>query len=371
MPFGLNKETAQGVDIVVQFDLSGVEAGESYLIIKDQKCTHTYGVHEAPTVTVRADSDLWLAITNGERDGDKAFINNEYEIKGDATVMLSFESYFDQSATFEEIKDRAQDYPYASLEKPIKKIVVFDGGYRNKKLSKTTLMVDQFVAGAKSAGAEVREYKLSELEIKDCTGCYTCWTKTPGECVTRDIMDELRVEFRSADLVVFASPLYIFNVTGIMKTFMDRLLPIMKPYMLLDPEDGHILHPDRYPEHGKQGLVVFSASGFPDVENNFDGLKAMYRAFASHSEPAELMGEFFLTAAEILAQPVYRDRRAKVEQACYNAGVQVVKEGKIDYQHMADVSNPGISHKTFQSQADAFWESMDGKKAYLRGVPKI
>jgi len=69
-----------------------------------------------------------------------------------------------------------------------------------------------------------------------------------------------------ADLVIFASPLYIFNVTGIMKTFMDRLLPILKPYMLIDKKDGHISHPDRYPELGEQGFVVFSAAGFPDVD---------------------------------------------------------------------------------------------------------
>jgi len=37
-----------------------------------------------------------------------------------------------------------------------------------------------------------------------------CWTKIPGKCVHKDIMTELREKYRSADLVVFASPLYIF-----------------------------------------------------------------------------------------------------------------------------------------------------------------
>ncbi len=232
-------------------------------------------------------------------------------------------------------------------------------------------MVDKFIEGAKSAGATVEEFKLSKLDIHQCDGCYMCWTKIPGECVHKDIMSELREKYRSADLVIFASPLYIFNVTGIMKTFMDRLLPILKPYMLIDKQDGHITHPDRFPELGEQGFIVFSASGFPDVDNNFDGLKGMYRAWDSHNENTHLMGEFFLTAAEMLPQSVYKNRRDKVEKACFDAGVQVVNESKIDYKYMSAVSNPRVSNKTFQNQADSFWATLDGKKSYLKEIAKL
>jgi len=291
---------------------------------------------------------------------------------GDASVMLNFDKLFDLSAKHETIQDRPQDYNYKTLtSKKIKNIVVFDGGARNKKLSKTTLMVDKFIEGASSAGANVEEFKLSKLNIHHCDGCYMCWTKIPGQCVHKDIMTELREKYRGADLVVFASPLYIFNVTGVMKTFMDRLLPILKPYMLLDEKDGHISHPDRYPELGEQGVVVFSASGFPDVDNNFDGLKGMYRAWTSHSQNSYLMGEFFLTAAEMLPQPVYKNRKDKVEKACFDAGVQVVNEGKIDYKYMSAVSNPIVSNKTFQNQADNFWASLDGKKSYIKEIVKL
>ena len=156
-----------------------------------------------------------------------------------------------------------------------------------------------------------------------------------------------------------------------MKTFMDRLLPVLQPYMLLDEKDGHITHPDRYPELGEQGFVVFSASGFPDVDNNFDGLKGMYRAWDTHNENSHLMGEFFLPAAEMLPQPVYKNRRDLVEKSCFEAGVQVVKESKIDFKYMSDVSNPRVTSKTFQHQADIFWETLDGKKSYLREIIKL
>ena len=372
MPYGLNKELTKDIDVVVQFELTGDEEQISHLIIKDQKCEYIKGLHPNPTVTIKADSKLWLDITNGDIDSVKAYLDKKYEMVGDASIMLNFDKLFDSSAIVEIIKDRPKDYNYKSFEaKKIKNIVVFDGGARNKKLSKTTLMVDKFIEGAKSAGANVEEYKLSKLDIHHCDGCYMCWTKIPGQCVHKDIMTELREKYRSADLVVFASPLYIFNVTGIMKTFMDRLLPILKPYMLLDEKDGHISHPDRFPQRGEQGMVVFSASGFPDVDGNFDGLKGMYRAWDSHNQNSYLMGEFFLTAAEILSQPVYKSRRDKVEKACFDAGVQVVNDGKIDYKHMSNVSNPTISNITFQNQADNFWANLDGKKSYLKEIIKL
>jgi len=372
MPYGLNKKLAKDIDAVIQFELTGDEAQTSYLIIKNQKCEFKNGLYDNPTVTIKADSKIWLDITNGNIDGVNAYINKMYSMSGDASIMLNFDKLFDTSATIETIKNRPQDYEYKTIQsKKIKNIVVFDGGARNKKLSKTTLMVDKFIEGAKSAGANVEEYKLSKLDIHNCDGCYMCWTKIPGQCVHKDIMTELREKYRSADLVVFASPLYIFNVTGVMKTFMDRLLPILKPYMLLDKDDGHISHPDRFPELGEQGMVVFSAGGFPDIENNFDGLKGMYRTWASHSENSHLIGEFFLTASEILPQPVYKNRKDLVEQACFDAGKQVVNDGKIDYKYMAMVSNPRVDNKTFQNQADNFWASLDGKKSYMKEVIKL
>jgi len=230
-------------------------------------------------------------------------------------------------------------------------------------------MVKHFCRGAKSAGAEIEYIKLKDMKINPCTGCYTCWTKTPGECIFKDDMTDLRLKFRKADLIVFASPLYIFNVTGIMKTFLDRLLPIVKPYMLI--EDGETKHPHRYPEDKEQGLVVFSAAGFPEIEHNFDGLIGMFRCFHSHFEKSFLMGEFYMPGAELIAVPVYAERRTRVEQACSNAGEQVVKEGKINMKFMEAVSDVEISQKKFQEQADYFWESLDGKASYLKNSPEL
>ena len=373
MPYGLSKELSRGLDTVIQFELTGEEAGTSHIIIKDQKCEFKQEPHPNPNTIVKADSKIWLEIVNNKLSGDKAFLNKMFEIEGDSTILLIFSDLFvpKNLQDLEKYEPRKIEYDYKTFEpNKIKNIVVFDGGPRNRKFSKTTFMVDNFIAGAKSVGAEVDYYKLSWLNIHRCDGCYTCWTKTPGECIHKDDMTELRNKYREADLVIFASPLYIFNVTGVLKTFMDRLLPILKPYMLLD-EKGYIKHPDRFPEKGDQGFVVFSASGFPDVEHNFDGLQGMFRLWDSHNENTHLMGEFYMPAAEIIVQPVYENRRKVIADACFNAGKDVVTKGKIEKKYMQIVSSPGVTRTRFQKQANYFWETLDDKGRYLKEVPKL
>ncbi len=83
------------------------------------------------------------------------------------------------------------------------------------------------------------------------------------------------------------------------------------------------------------------------------------------------MGEFYMPGAELISQPVYGERRKKIEQACYNAGEQVVKEGEMNMEFMEAVSDVEISQNKFQEQADYFWESLDGKASYLKSSPKL
>ncbi|MCK5134531.1 MAG: hypothetical protein KAR19_01990 [Bacteroidales bacterium] len=83
------------------------------------------------------------------------------------------------------------------------------------------------------------------------------------------------------------------------------------------------------------------------------------------------MGEFLLTAAEIIAQPAYTDRRNMIKDVCFKAGKQVVEQGKIDNELMLAVQDLTTSIETFQMQADAFWESLDGIKPYLTSIPKL
>lgn len=374
---GLNKELAKDLDIVMQFLLTGEEPTEGYLTIENSICTYTSGIHPSPNTTIKADSKLWLGISNNEISGTKAYINKEYEVEGDMTVLMKFSSLFSPTKKEEKVKAKASvtlknvDFKYSTVSPgTIKKVVVFDGGPRNKKLSKTSFMVDKFIEGLEAAGAEVEYFKLKDYDIKDCIGCYTCWTKTPGKCIFDDDMSTLRMKYREADLIVFASPLYIFSVTGILKRFLDRLIPILKPYMVID-ELGFIMHPDRYPELGEQGFVVFSASGFPDLKNNFDGLISLFKMFELHNERLHMMGGFYLPAAETIVQPILLDRKNLIADLCRKSGEQIITEGKITPTFMDQIAEHNLTAEQFQEEANYFWESLDGKASYLKEVHKL
>jgi hypothetical protein len=83
------------------------------------------------------------------------------------------------------------------------------------------------------------------------------------------------------------------------------------------------------------------------------------------------MGEFFLPASELLAQPVYGERRERVAKACRAAGVQVVTEGKIDTAFMDAVSNAEISQEKFKALSNTYWEIMDGKASCHKTASKL
>ena len=374
MPFGLNAKRAKGYDELIQFKLSGKEPTTGYLTIKNQKCTYTDGLASNPKTTVISDSELWLKISNNEVAGDIALMKNDYQVEGDASILLNLARLFSSTeelpAPTIPVETQEKEFEYKTFPpKSIKNVIVFDGGPRSDAFSKTTFMTKNFCKGVESAGASVEYIKLKDKDIHYCAGCYQCWTKTPGECIYKDDMGELRKKIREADLVIFSSPLYIFNVTGIMKNFLDRLLPNMKPYMLIN--NGQTQHPHRYDSDTDQGFIVFSAAGFPEVAHNFDGLKFSFRCFSSHMEKSSLMGEFFLPAAEVIVHPVYKKDKIGIAKLCFDAGSQVINEGKVDKTAMVSLATLSFSKETFQKQANQFWTNLDGKKAYLSSNIKL
>jgi len=92
MPEAFLPEKAAGLEAVIQFKLTGSEAGEWYVTIQDGKCRVDAGASPAPKVTVSADSGDFARIITGEMDGMQAFMQGRLRIAGDinlATRLLS------------------------------------------------------------------------------------------------------------------------------------------------------------------------------------------------------------------------------------------------------------------------------------------
>lgn len=101
----------------------------------------------------------------------------------------------------------------------MKKILVVIGC--GKKNGNTEQLADSFIKGATEAGHQVKKAFLGDKTIKFCMGCNACVSK--GRCIHKDDMNELYDDYNDCDMIVLASPLYYWTLTGMLKTFLDRL----------------------------------------------------------------------------------------------------------------------------------------------------
>lgn len=84
----------------------------------------------------------------------------------------------------------------------------------------THLLADSFRQGAESAGHTVERIDVAHADIRPCTGCVHCGYE--GPCVQKDDVDGIRRKILSADMVVFATPLYYYGMSAQLKTLVDR-----------------------------------------------------------------------------------------------------------------------------------------------------
>ena len=112
-----------------------------------------------------------------------------------------------------------------------KKVVVVPTSLRTN--SNSELLAKSFVEGAKEAGNEVEYISLKNKDIRFCIGCLAC--QKTGHCVIKDDVADIMNRVINADVVVWATPIYYYEMSGQMKTSIDRLNPMYsKDYKFRD-----------------------------------------------------------------------------------------------------------------------------------------
>ena len=82
---------------------------------------------------------------------------------------------------------------------------------------------------------------LSLLKIANCTGCFSCWTKTPGKCVIRDDAVRIYPLIAASDSLIYISHIKYGCYDTVMKTMLERSIPIQKAFIrLLKGETHHV-----------------------------------------------------------------------------------------------------------------------------------
>ena len=228
------------------------------------------------------------------------------------------------------------------------KVLAINSSARVGGQSKTELVLNHLVQGMESEGAEVEIVNIYKKKINYCIGCFTCWTKTPGECIHRDDMSkELFPKYMAADLCVMATPLFHYTVNANLKTFIERTLPLLLPFF--ESSGGNTGHPLR---QIPPPVVAVSVAGFPEY-SVFDQLSSYMRfLYKTH-----LKAEIYVPGAEMLAGRTGSPKTKTVLAGIIQGGKELVTSGQISEKTMSCINTPTLDFETMAPAGNIFWKT--------------
>lgn len=165
-------------------------------------------------------------------------------------------------------------------------------GSPNKKGS-TSILVEQFVKGAREAGHTCEVIDVCHANIHPCTGCVHCGYE--GPCVQKDDVEVIRAKLLKSDMVVFATPLYYYGMSAQLKTMVDRFCAYnsslnsrhLKSALLtvawnaddwtFDALTAHYKTLVRYIRFRDMGMVLGYGCGTPSMTRNSNYPEEAYR----------------------------------------------------------------------------------------------
>jgi multimeric flavodoxin WrbA len=169
-------------------------------------------------------------------------------------------------------------------------IVCLLGSPREKGNSAT--IANRFCSTAEGLGAEVKTFTLNNLEYRGCQGCMACKTKL-DRCALNDDLTEVLDAVRETDVLVLASPVYFWDISSQLKTFIDRTFSYLVPDFITNPRKSRLAP-------GKKLVFILSQnnpdrSSFSDIVTKFQYFSQAYGFVESHvirafgvSEPGEV-----------------------------------------------------------------------------------
>lgn len=179
-----------------------------------------------------------------------------------------------------------------------KKIIILNGSPR--KNGNTSALTAAFAKGATEAGNQVTEFHLAAMRINGCIGCWQGGKDTAHPCSQRDDMEQIYPFYRDADVVVLASPLYYWFISGFLKNAFDRLFAVAE----CDPN---------YRNPQKQSVLIMAAegAGFEESEHWYDHLKkhigwqSLGKVLCGYvTQPGDIEGKKELTDAYELGKSI-------------------------------------------------------------------
>ena len=133
------------------------------------------------------------------------------------------------------------------------KITILNGENRPDKTELGDYL-SEFASELSKLKNSTQIFTLSDMNLKFCTGCWSCWVKTPGVCSQKDDGEIIFKEVINSDWLIFASPIIAGFTSAELKKITDRLIVLIHPYIQIRNNECH--HKKRYEKYPKIGLIL-------------------------------------------------------------------------------------------------------------------
>jgi len=161
-------------------------------------------------------------------------------------------------------------------------------------------------------------------------------------------MDTLLQQYIDADVVIWATPLYHHGMTSILKTFVERMLPINEPYIV--KKDGKFTHPERCDTSGKRNILI-SNCGFPE-HHNFDILIQSFKRITKDQIDESIL----CIMGELLSKKPLGGRIKWYFEAIENAGKEYAQNKHFDSDTRNTLAQPLVPLEDFIEMANLSWK---------------
>lgn len=228
-------------------------------------------------------------------------------------------------------------------------VLIINGSPKGER-SNTMWLTNAFVSGFPEE-ARVKTITLRDKDIHPCMGCFSCWTKTPGQCAVKDDMQEIYQDILEADIIIESFPLYFAGMPSRMRMMTERCLLFTKRYEGSPEDTFHsILEMEEHSLKNKK-LVVISSCGYVSMDTMFEALLKEYDLICGAGNYTTI-----LCAQGELLQAGSRTRQViNYLEEVKNAGQEFYKTGEISEDRTLMLEKQMVSPQTFEILIKRYW----------------
>lgn len=225
-------------------------------------------------------------------------------------------------------------------------ILVLNGS--PKKKSDTMCLTNSFLAGLKAAAIassaetdlHLKIINVIEKRINPCLGCFGCWQKNDARCVQNDDLNSILEDIIACDVMVWSFPLYCYGMPSHLKAVLDRMIPLIKMSMRMEP-DGRVVH-ETLVDLTTKKFVVIVGCGFPNWEGNFEPLIGQCRNFFGSN-----LTMLCIPETPMLNVPQAQPLTAPLLSKMSDAGGEFYRDGSLSSDTVAAVQMPMMPNEQY------------------------